>query len=444
MNSLIQRLFIASTCLIGLASCGGGNDLASGSSAGVTSASAVASTNATPTLAAMDKIGQSLITPLSLQQYQTLFPNAMAGYTYDSLIKAWNTYEVTAGSYSPTVQAYLFTAFLANAAHETVDFKAATEYGNYNPGQSNNWQTNGLGIFSGSYSGCQAPYGGTGSICYYGRGALQLSHDYNYKVYASVTGNNTLASPDDIVGSGPNYANNLLFDSGVWFFSANSQALTPGSPRPDAAFLVSDTSTYMTSDPVGAAIYTINGAIECRQPAGSYAANEAQDRIRRFKLYLPTIVAGIPGAAQISGYGAAASDPIGVAGCTGTSTAKPISINIINNSTTTYLAFGIGDPAYYFGALSGNGLAPGANIIWGNAAASAPSNPSVSFDSLFPSGTNSITVPLKVCSQGTKDGPIVFTCTPVICNSSQTLTLGNNYAFNVNPDTGTCASRPII
>ena len=69
MNSLIQRLFIASTCVIGLASCGGGNDLASGSSAGVTSASAVTpSTSATndnnsarttisPTMAAIDNVG---------------------------------------------------------------------------------------------------------------------------------------------------------------------------------------------------------------------------------------------------------------------------------------------------------------------------------------------------------------------------------------------------
>ena len=78
MNCLIQRIFIASTCLIGLASCGGGNDLASGSSAGVTSASAVtpstiatngnnsARTSISPTMAAIDNVGNGSRNPTNI------------------------------------------------------------------------------------------------------------------------------------------------------------------------------------------------------------------------------------------------------------------------------------------------------------------------------------------------------------------------------------------
>ena len=126
MNSLIQRLFIASTCVMGLASCGGGNDLASGSSAGVTSASAVASTNATPTLAAMDRIGNP--TPAwVIAAYQQIFPNNPAGYTAQSLSDALALHNVLTGQ-DAVQQVYNFAGFLANAAHESGSFVYMTEY----------------------------------------------------------------------------------------------------------------------------------------------------------------------------------------------------------------------------------------------------------------------------------------------------------------------------
>jgi hypothetical protein len=70
MNTPIKRLFICATSVMALASCGGGNDVASGGAGtGVTSASAVsastsavnennsARTSVSPTMAALDKIG---------------------------------------------------------------------------------------------------------------------------------------------------------------------------------------------------------------------------------------------------------------------------------------------------------------------------------------------------------------------------------------------------
>ena len=58
INTSIKHLLICATSVMALASCGGGNDVASGGAGtGVTSASAVASAKATPTVAAMDNIG---------------------------------------------------------------------------------------------------------------------------------------------------------------------------------------------------------------------------------------------------------------------------------------------------------------------------------------------------------------------------------------------------
>jgi len=133
MNSLIQRLFIASTCLIGLASCGGGNDLTSGSSAGVTSASAVTAgtsnsattTSVTATKAAMDKVGNSFATVPAGSMLRVAYIDATAsgglaaipatGYsTPDILIYAF----VQSGLTSPTLDSYLVSAITNGASQQ--------------------------------------------------------------------------------------------------------------------------------------------------------------------------------------------------------------------------------------------------------------------------------------------------------------------------------------
>jgi len=364
MNSLIQRLFIASTCLIGLASCGGGNDLASGSSAGVTSANAVtagasnsaASTSITATKAALDRIGNP--TPAwVIQSYQTLFPNNPAGYTAQSLSDALALHNVFTGQ-NAVQQVYNYAAFLANSAHETGNYVYMTELGNY--GGPTNWSTNGQGVFSGSYAGCQGSYGGTGTICYYGRGALQFSHDYNYQIYGA--NNGAYANPDIILGSGaPNYSNNLLFDSGVWFWSDDSTGLQ--KLRPMDGFLA-DTSTYATSDPFGQSIKVINGGIECGSGASAQAKAEAQDRITKFINYLP-VVASAAGVQLISGYSTAKDGTIGAA-CTATAAGSPFTLNIINK-TTNYIGIGLQDQswAYKFVGAGDIAVAPNATITVG-------------------------------------------------------------------------------
>ena len=388
MNSLIQRLFISATCLIGLASCGGGNDLASGSSAGVTSASAVASTNAAPTLAAMDRIGNP--TPAwVITAYQQLFPNNPAGYTAQSLSDALALHNVFSGQ-DPVQQVYNFAGFLANAAHESGSFLYMTELGGYSPGSPTNWSTNGQGVFSGSYAGCQVPYGGTGTNCYYGRGALQISHDYNYKVYD--TGNGVYANPDKILGSGaPNYTNNLLFDSAVWFWSDDSTGLQ--ALRPVDGFKAAS-STYAASDPFGQSIKVINGGIECGpNPAGGATAiAERNDRIAKFISYLPTI-AKAAGVQLVSGYSSAADGTIGVACTAG---AAPAAFTMtIQNTGSTYASVILQAPdysAYYYIGAGNIAIAPGATVTVGTTAAKLPLVSS-GLNSAFPSTAAQVVIP---------------------------------------------------
>jgi predicted chitinase len=370
INTSLKHLLICATSVMALASCGGGNDVASGGAGtGVTSASAVtagasnsaASTSITSTKAAMDRIGGT--TPAwVIQSFQTLFPNNPAGYTAQSLSDALAVHNVFAGQ-NAVQQVYNYAAFLANSAHETGNYLYMTELGNY--GGPTNWSTNGQGIFSGSYAGCQGPpvppgYGGTGTICYYGRGALQISHDYNYQVYGA--NNGAFANPNIILGSGaPNYTNNLLFDSGVWFWSDDSTGLQ--KLRPMDGFLAA-TNTYATSDPFGQSIKVINGGIECGGGVSPQAQTEAQDRINKFITYLP-VVASAAGVQLISGYSTAKDGTIGVA-CTATPAGSPFTLNIINK-TANYIGIGLQDQSwnYRFVGAGDIAVAPNATVTVG-------------------------------------------------------------------------------
>ena len=392
MKTLIKRLFIWATAVITLASCGGGNDVASGGTGtGVTSASAVtntAPTSVTATKAAMDNIGDP--TPAwVMQAYQQIFPNNPAGYTAQSLSDALAFHNVFAGQDS-VQQVYNFAGFLANAAHESSLFLYMTELGGYSPGSPTNWSTNGQGVFSGSYAGCQVPYGGTGTNCYYGRGALQISHDYNYKVYD--TGNGVYANPDKILGSGaPNFTNNLLFDSAVWFWSDDSTGLQ--ALRPVDGFKVAS-STYAASDPFGQSIKVINGGIECGpNPAGGATAiAERNDRIAKFISYLPTI-AKAAGVQLVSGYSSAADGTIGVACTAG---AAPAAFTMtIQNTGSTYASVILQAPdysAYYYIGAGNIAIAPGATVTVGTTAAKLPLVSS-GLNSAFPSTAAQVVIP---------------------------------------------------
>jgi|GEM_PF-2098833 len=472
MNTPIKRLFICATSVIALASCGGGNDVASGGAGtGVTSASAVTAgapsgaaaisatttASATPAKAAFDRI----TTPVPswvMESYLQLFPNNQAGYTAQSLANALAVYNVFDGQ-DTVQQVYNLAGFLANAAHESGNFTAATEYGYYSNSSSGSvgWGTDGLGKFSTipvpspantppcyspPHSSCPAitvppaPYSNSGvnnctiaygvstsGACFYGRGALQLSHDYNYRVYGQQNG--AFANPDVILGSGsPSFTNNLLFDSGVWFWSQASTGLQP--IRPMDGFKQNLANTYPKTDPFGNSILVINGALECGS-VPDYAKAEAQDRINRFIAYLP-VIAGKAGVTLVPGYINAST--IGVA-CTAPSTTGTISVNFVNSGTTgmsVTLLDASGYTNYNTYGMNPNGFIPGGqNQIWTNNTSSTLGS---YFKAPFTNPNTNIGIQINYAN-----GTAASRCAqwPVTMAASN-----NSYTITINPDTGAC------
>lgn len=428
-NRLTLNLFICAASAMVLASCGGGDSSTSA---------------ATP--AASNNVGGTLGGPQSLrvtpawvmQAYQQLFPTNPAGYTAQTLSDALAAHNVLLGQ-DTTQQVYNFAGFLANAAHESGSFVYMTEL---NTGGA--WSTDGKGVWTpgGSYSNCQGSYGGTGSVCYYGRGALQISHNYNYQVYGATNG--VFANPDLILGSGaPNYTNNLLFDSAVWFWSDDSTSLQ--TIRPMDGFKV-PSNQYAATDPFGQSIKVINGGIECGPGKSSAAVAERNDRISRFISYLPVVAA----AAQvplISGYSTAADGTIGVA-CSSGPPAATFQINIQNTgSTYASVIFQAPDYSTYYYIGTGNiAIAPGANINVGTTPTKLP-NISTALNTVFPSTVNQIAIPRITI--GTYSGAVDITTTnPTNGSSGKACNLSTPIAatFNantspsiiINADTGTC------
>ena len=377
INTSIKHLLICATSVMALTSCGGGNDVASGGAGtGVTSASAVtagapnsavptttsSTANVAPTKAAMDRVGfaiptwanaavQAVFNDISSQQTPNDITNGK--YSVDKLVAAFANNNFFDTNLSTTQQVYNITAFLANSGHETgggyppnapfpTGWQYLTELGPYT-NSSGTWSTNGQGILTGPVAACQANYTdptkpSAPGVCYYGRGSMQLSWNYNYAAYAANSGNgialNVFNNPDLIV-------TDLLWDSGAWFWSNLSQSLTPGGSRPGAYFGLGDPSTYNTADPMGKAINVVNGALECASPGNT----NAQDRINRFVAWLPLVAkaAGV----TITTYNTAQT--VGVS-CVGPYTppapkSQGLTVNF-NNTSASSLLITLGNPFY--------------------------------------------------------------------------------------------------
>lgn len=421
---LIKRFFISVFCLLVLISCGGGN------SSGITASTSTTKDSLTGTLGP-NTTPPAWVTTAYANVLKTITTPVAPLYTADSLAAALANNNFFASNQTTTQQVYNVAAFLANAAHETGSFQYLTELGNYSVGQPNNWSTDGLGKFSGSLSGCQNSYGVLQtSNCFYGRGALQLSHNgtsgANYDVYAQYSGGGIAVgvntSPDLIISK------NLAFDSGAWFWSPLSCALWSCSdvnhPRPMDGF-IADPSTYEANDPFGRAIAIINGPDECItssfNPQGTNPRSnpaESTDRINRFLAYLPIVAtaAGI----SISKYNTAAT--VGVSCTTGggpaPTPAGAISVNLVNASSSS-VAFTLGTPApfYDFPAIDAN-----KNQVWTNTSSS-------NIAGLFPNG-NVVTMSVYLNRNGAGSPPVAC--------SAQMAATGSSYTITANGD-GTCA-----
>jgi chitinase len=175
-----------------------------------------------------------------------MFPNRIAIYTYAGLVQAAGTYSAFATTGTPDDQKREVAAFLANVAHETVELGYVNEI-------------------------VQGPYCQPSSSCpcapgqeYFGRGALQLSWNYNYCAAGAAFGQDLQANPG-LVATDPK----LAWGTGVWFWMTSTGQV--GKTCHDG----------INSQGFGETIQVINGGIECN--GGNTA--EMQDRVQHYLSY---------------------------------------------------------------------------------------------------------------------------------------------------------------
>eukprot|EP01124_Arcella_intermedia_P016660 TRINITY_DN23264_c0_g1_i1.p1 TRINITY_DN23264_c0_g1~~TRINITY_DN23264_c0_g1_i1.p1 ORF type:complete len:302 (+),score=38.31 TRINITY_DN23264_c0_g1_i1:45-950(+) len=198
--------------------------------------------------------GGGVASILSESLWNSMFPNRNASrYTYANLISA-SQRGLASGFCNggdSTANRRELAMFLANAAHETGDFYYVCEACN----PSN------CGPCSSNYN-----YGGDSSHQYYGRGALQISWNYNYQAAGSALGVDLLSNPSVVA-----FSSDYVFSTALWFWMQNSGGACHSAAQNNQGFAVT--------------IRTINGGIECNQSPGSIGYNEMMDRVTRYKNY---------------------------------------------------------------------------------------------------------------------------------------------------------------
>jgi len=187
-------------------------------------------------------------------QFNSMFPDRNASrYTYDLLVSASKRGLVAAfcNGNDETANKRELAMFLANAAHESGNFIYVCEdCSNPNCGQCPS-----------NYN-----YGGDSTRQYYGRGALQLSWNYNYQAAGTALGVDFLSNPS-IVGNVGDY----VFSTALWFWVQSNGGGCHNAAQQNGGF--------------GQTIKIINGGLECGKAPGSVGYNEMMDRVNRYKNY---------------------------------------------------------------------------------------------------------------------------------------------------------------
>ena len=170
---------------------------------------------------------------VSEDQFNSMFPNRNAFYTYAGLTDALSAYPDFAHAGSETVQKQEAAAFLANVSHETGGLVYIVEQNTANYPH---------------YCDDTQPYGcPAGTDKYYGRGPIQLSWNYNYKSAGDALGIDLLNNPDLVQNDAA-----VSWKTGLWYWNTQTG---PGTMTPHDAMV--------NGAGFGETIRSINGSIEC-------------------------------------------------------------------------------------------------------------------------------------------------------------------------------------
>jgi predicted chitinase len=170
---------------------------------------------------------------VSQKQFAKMFPRRDAFYTYEGLTAALVAYPAFATTGTATVRKQEAAAFLANVSHETGGLAQVVEQNSANYGH---------------YCDKGQPYGcPAGTNAYYGRGPIQLSWNFNYKLAGDALGVDLLHDPA-LVQKDPVVA----WKTGLWYWDTQH-----GQGTTTAHDAMAGGAGF------GATIRIINGGLEC-------------------------------------------------------------------------------------------------------------------------------------------------------------------------------------
>ncbi|GAA2462291.1 MULTISPECIES: glycoside hydrolase family 19 protein [Streptomyces] len=201
---------------------------------------------------------------VSEAQFNQMFPNRNAFYTYSGLTAALSAYPGFANTGSDTVKKQEAAAFLANVSHETGGLVHIVEQNTANYPH---------------YCDRNQPYGcPAGQAAYYGRGPIQLSWNFNYKAAGDALGIDLLNNPHRVEREAP-----IAWKTGLWYWNTQNG---PGTMTPHNAMV--------NGAGFGQTIRSINGSLECdgKNPA------QVQSRINNYQRF--TQILGVPTGSNLS------------------------------------------------------------------------------------------------------------------------------------------------
>ncbi|MFI9273343.1 chitinase [Kitasatospora sp. NPDC052896] len=198
---------------------------------------------------------------VSEAQFNQMFPDRNAFYTYQGLVSALSAYPGFTTTGSDAVRKREAAAFLANVSHETVGLRYVVEQNTANYGH---------------YCDRSQPYGcPAGQAAYYGRGPLQLSWNFNYKAAGDALHIDLLHNPYQVERDPA-----VSWKTGLWFWNSQNGA---GTMTPHDAMV--------NGRGFGETIRSINGDLECdgKNP------DERNDRINLYKRFVGVLGTDVGG-----------------------------------------------------------------------------------------------------------------------------------------------------
>jgi len=179
---------------------------------------------------------------ITQQVFEQMFPQGSSLYSYVDLVHATANYPDFASDGSDGAKRDA-AAFLANVARESLELQYTDE------------------IIQGPYCQPSDDCPCADGKSYFGRGALQISWNYNYCAAGKDLGLPLLANPE-LVSSDPN----LRWLTGLWFWMTQTSG-TGHTPH-----------SAIASDGFGETIRIINGGIECNGPTDPQVQANVADR----------------------------------------------------------------------------------------------------------------------------------------------------------------------